>query len=483
MNLELLEKPYSTVSKVKLLSNGGLMMHVINAGLIYGDIEKGFKYYKKDAAILDFNMEGEHLYIQYKDSVSVINLKYNKRLTVIDRSKCLEQALITSYKYQEGLVALYQDQYVVYNVLPSMNRIKPHLILKNILGTYTFLNDSNIISEYDRNSISFNLEVLPNISARNLVKLKYKLIDVDMNWELISPSNSDFFFKYQNLNCGNYKFVAKAVNEDGIESELFVLNFEIKPPFWKTWWFVLILVGITLMSLIGLYVWRISYLKRQTLIKIEKQRNEIRLLSAELTTIRSQMNPHFIFNTLSSIQAKVINAKGEEAVDDISRFSVLVRSVLDFSSREYILLKDEINFIKNFLHLESSRYDSQIEYSVVVSEELDVDFCEIPSLITIPLLENAIKHGLLHKEGKKQLNINFTGSIHTVVIIIEENGIGRERSMEINKQSRKNHKSFALTALSKRIQRINQSGKMTLDLSIEDLEVGTRVVIKISYND
>lgn len=481
--IDFLNKSNSTVAKVKQLPDADLLLHVINAGLIKGNLKSGFKFYKKDDAIVDFNIEDNYLFIQYKDHSSVVDLIQNKEIVKLDKSKCLEPSLITIFKHSTGLVALYPKQCIIYNLLPKANSLSPHLLLQNLAGSYRRLNDSSFVSDYDRNSLSFNLEILPNVRSRNTVSLKYKLVDVDMEWQQAAATNSEFYFKYQNLNSGNYEFMAKAINEDGAESELFVLKLEIKPPFWKTWWFILILGCIISFILLGLYLWRINYLKKQTILKLERQRNEIRLLSAELTTIRSQMNPHFIFNSLSSIQAKVINSKGDEALEDISRFSLLIRSVLDFSSREYIILKDEINFINNFLHLESGRYDSEMKYTVEVSDLIDVDFCEIPSLITIPLLENAIKHGLLHKEGEKKLMVKFTGDNKHIVVIVEDNGIGRNRSAEINKESRKNHKSFALEAMHKRIERINQTNKMTLSFNIEDMSEGTKAIITIKYHD
>jgi len=481
--IPILKKPFTSVAKVKQLPNSDLLLHAINAGLLLGNTKDGFKYFRKDDAILDFNLDGNYLFILYKDYLDIVDITTNQPIIKLNRSKCLEPSLISGYKYKNGLVMLFSKNYLVYNEIPSPNIVQPKVFLHNISGSYSQLNDSTFVSEYNRNSISFNLEVLPNLRSRNDITLRYRLIDVDEEWQYIKAGNSDFYFKYQNLKSGTYKFIAQAINEDGVESDLFQINLEINPPYWQTWWFVTFIIFLFLMIMIGLYIWRINYLKKQTLLKMERQRNEIRLLSAELTTIRSQMNPHFIFNCLSSIQAKVISSKGDEALEDISRFSMLIRSVLDFSSREYILLNDEINFIRNFLYLEASRHESKMNYTIFVDEAIDVKYGEIPSLITIPILENAIKHGLLHKEGEKKLTVRVEGNNQKIVISIQDNGIGRKKSSEINSESRKNHKSFALDALNKRIERINASNRMNLKLDIIDLEEGTKVVITILNND
>jgi sensor histidine kinase YesM len=133
------------------------------------------------------------------------------------------------------------------------------------------------------------------------------------------------------------------------------------------------------------------------------------------------------------------------------------------------------------LHLESSRFEGKIHFNLDIDKETDIHFLEIPTLITIPFIENAIKHGLLHKEGDKTLNIKINGNQMGLNIIISDNGIGRARSNEINIKSLKEHKSFAIEATNKRIERINLSDKMKVNIKIEDLETGTQVTISIKY--
>ncbi len=481
ITIPLTEVRVALISKVIKNDNGEIFFLLSNYGIIKLKIDGAFETLIKNEHIRNFRIDKNELFIITKTEVFIYNTLSNKVTHLLNNSKELDPFVIDFYKSDSVYYAFYPKGIKKFYKLPGLNTVKPNLHLSEFYGTYKFKRALSLISDFDRNNLEFTLQILPNIKSKNSAKVLYRLVDVDEKWITLNPEESDFRFKYQSLNSGTYLFQAKAINEDGIESDLLQLTFEIKPPFWKKWWFILI-EGIVLLCLfISVYLWRIKIINKRNREKIQKQINEIKLLSAELTAIRSQMNPHFIFNTLSSIQAKVLSAKSEDAYNDISKFSQLIRSVLDYSSREFILLKNEIDFIRNYLYLESSRFDGKIIYEVNVEPNLELNFLEIPTLITIPFIENAIKHGLLHKTGDKKLDINITGSNERVLISIKDNGVGRKKSEEINRASRKEHVSFATEAMNKRVERINQSGKFHISIETFDPEEGVEVNIKITY--
>lgn len=215
----------------------------------------------------------------------------------------------------------------------------------------------------------------------------------------------------------------------------------------------------------------------------KNQEQELRI--AQLTSIRAQMNPHFIFNTMSLIQGKVLNGLKEDANRNIQNFSLLLRKVLDFSGKEMITLQDEIDILEKYLSIEKDRFDGSLSFSISLDENLRQEVIRIPSLLTQPFVENALRHGLLHKEGVKKLSIEFTLAHDCITIRIDDNGVGRKTSTEFNKTRTHDHNSFAVEAYQKRIDLLNSNRSKKIELTIIDkhteqgIASGTTVVIQV----
>ena len=471
----------ANIKTVKNDGRGNLYFLIANLGIVKKDKADKFSLIIKNEDVENFTLNNDTIIVVFKNEVQFYDIKSGKLIYKLNETKGMDRSIVDFIKTTDYCGTIHPKFIKIYRSLLSANTIKPKIFLSKLKGSYSLSSNTIFRSGYNKNNLEFKIEILPNIRSRNNFNLKYRLINVDEDWVETTSDISEISFKYQQLNSGKYTFEAIAINEDEIESDKFVLNFEILPPFWQKWWFITLIILFTATILALLYIWRIRFLNKKSLLKITMQRNKIRLLMAELTAIRSQMNPHFIFNILSSIQSKVLNEKTKEAYNDISTFSKLIRSVLDYSSKEFIKLNHEIQFIKNYLQLESSRFDGKMNYELIVDQNIDIHFTEIPTLITLPFIENAIKHGLLHKEGDKKLTINFFGTNEEIEISILDNGVGRERSALINKQSQKGHRSFATDATKKRIERINQSEKMKVDLEIIDHPIGVEVKIKLTF--
>ncbi|MFO0356119.1 MAG: sensor histidine kinase [Sphingobacteriaceae bacterium] len=470
----------SLITELQTDNRGNIYMLANNLGIIKRN-QDIYKLIFKSQNIRKFRIFKNKLYIIYKEKVCIHDLNTLKIIYTLDVTKAMDDDVLNVAVFGEQHLIVHPRKIKLYSKLLPLNTKKPTIIPLNTKGTYKKQKNNDYYSEY-KNNLEFQLEILPNIRTANTFKLYYRVKEIDGEWVLYNNESNDLRFKYQQINSGDYHFEAYAVNEDGLKSEIFKLNFKIDTPYWKKWWFITSVALAISIILMALYLKRIRDINKAARVKLDIQNTKIKLLSAELTAIRSQMNPHFIFNTLSSIQAKVLTSKGDEAYNDISRFSQLIRSVLNYSSTEFILLADEIEFIKNYLYLESSRFEGKINYKIEIDTQLDIHFLEIPTLITIPFIENAIIHGLMHLEGNKQLTISFNEITDGLKITIRDNGIGRIRSSEINKKSGKKHKSFAMDATKKRIDRINESGHMKLKLNINDLEVGTEIELLINYN-
>ena len=220
----------------------------------------------------------------------------------------------------------------------------------------------------------------------------------------------------------------------------------------------------------------IKNIKQKNKQALEKQTLKSDLINIELKALRSQMNPHFIFNSLNSIQDLILQEDTDASYDYIVLFSNLVRNILNYSNHQHITLEKEIEFLETYLQLETLRFGDDFHYVIKYQESQEVN---IPSLIIQPFVENALMHGLFHKKGIKNLEIIFELTDHLKCIIID-NGIGIKKSKEIRKRQGGNSSSFALEAIKKRLSFLedqygNNIGFTTTDLYQNDAPCGTKI--------
>ncbi len=219
---------------------------------------------------------------------------------------------------------------------------------------------------------------------------------------------------------------------------------------------------------------------RQNKLKTEQQ-----MMVLQQRLFRSQMNPHFIFNSLASIQNFIVKQDSRKANIFLSKFSELVRSILDNSTQEYITFDKEISTIQNYLELQKVRYSDKFDYTIDVDEAIDTESLMIPPMLAQPVIENAIEHGIRHKETIGKIIIRFHLKDNTVMFEVEDDGIGREKAMEIIQKQDKEHKSFATAITRERIQVLNKKLKKKISMNILDLKnekdepLGTRVMFEI----
>ncbi len=229
------------------------------------------------------------------------------------------------------------------------------------------------------------------------------------------------------------------------------------------------------------------------------QKNKIQLLQTRqklaeerLTALRSQMNPHFIFNSLNSIQQFILRGDVESANKYLSQFSRLIRLVLQYSETNFITLDEEIDMLHLYLSLEKTRFGDSFEYNIYLEESIDVDEIKIPNLMVQPFVENAIWHGLMHKEGNRKIGIHFSLSDdRTLQCEIVDNGIGRHKSAEIKKLKSVDikHQSKGMQLIKDKSEILKQQFNKEVLIEINDVlddanEVhGTRVLIKLPLTD
>jgi tetratricopeptide (TPR) repeat protein len=221
------------------------------------------------------------------------------------------------------------------------------------------------------------------------------------------------------------------------------------------------------------------------LYRQNKLKTEQKVLVLQQKLFRSQMNPHFIFNSLTSIQNFIVREDTRKANVYLSRFSELVRSILDNSSQEYILLEKEISAIRNYLELQQVRYRDTFDYTIDVDEAIDAENLMIPPMLAQPFIENSIEHGIRHKTTLGHINVRFKQVDHMIYIEVEDDGVGREKAREVEIQQQKDHRSMATSITRERLETLNKKLKYKISLTITDLHnalgeaTGTKVVFEI----
>ena len=307
---------------------------------------------------------------------------------------------------------------------------------------------------------------------------RYMLSGIDTAWRF----TSNFYVDYEDLPPGKYRFIIEASSNEltGFANRKNVA-FDIDTPIHYKLWFQLILFAIVFMVLVLL-----SLGVRYYTLRKNRKRNLMRDL--ELKALRSQLNPHFIFNALNTMQSIVI-LKGEiEANKFIGAFSDLMRKVLDSSKSYKISLKEEMIFLDSYLTLESSRLNNELEYTIHTDLDIDPGRIIIYSMIFQPIIENAIIHGLIPKKtGTKRLFISMKVVDGHLLAVIKDNGIGRQKSLELGKN--RNHKSWATSILKDKSTLLNTMKEEHLEIRTIDLEEdgvpqGTKVVVlmKVEIN-
>jgi len=252
-----------------------------------------------------------------------------------------------------------------------------------------------------------------------------------------------------------------------------------------------LLAGLFLIIALAAFIIRLLNLKRKNeQLKNERTHAELLRQSAELEmqALRAQMNPHFIFNCLSSINRFILKNETKEASKYLTRFSRLMRMVLTNSKKSAITLEDELQMLRLYLEMERLRFKNSFSYSITFLDEIDADNVFIPPLLLQPFCENAIWHGLMQKDGEGKLEISLQLVDNTLKCIITDNGIGRQKAEELKTKTAEKQKSLGLKITRDRLSLLNESSDVNSFFRIEDITnenggaAGTRVILHIKCN-
>lgn len=335
------------------------------------------------------------------------------------------------------------------------------VVLKKIRVENTGATEEEIQSlRADQNSLSFHFGSFH--FGKKAQKYWYRLRD-EGQW-LSTNTNT---LNLLDLQSGNYQ-LSISTSKRFVPGYSLWLPFTIKEPFTKTFTFFALVIGS--IGLVLFAIFRVLFMRQKLITKI---------LMSQQQALTSQMNPHFIFNALSSIQFFIGKGSKEMAQSYLSRFAQLIRQVLDGSTLSEVVLRKEIEGLKNYIELEELRFHGNITCKIKVTEELQYHLNEIavPTMIIQPFIENAIIHGLHPKESLGKLDIVFSIEGDYLKVVVEDDGIGRAASKEKKKVD---HKSHGMSITQQRISLLNKKAMRKIKIKTFDVvPSGTRVEIVI----
>ncbi len=343
---------------------------------------------------------------------------------------------------------------------------------------------------YDFNHLNFKFAAI-DWSAPHSIKYSYKIEGLDKAWSIPDSENKA---DYRNIPSGTYTFRVKAIGKSGQWSKPLQYVFSIAPPWWLSKWAIVSYMTMCIFLIIGSFKWYGFKMKKKQLIlektveertlTINKQKDELIGAYAsleqernkmELKALLNQINPHFIFNALNSIQQFIVSNNVKTSLDYFNKFGKLIRSSLEHSEMKFVTIEEEISVIQNYVDLENLRFSEPIVLNFVTNET-DIYNIKIPPMFIQPIVENAIIHGLSEKEKDKIISIDFKEFENYILCSIHDNGIGRR-----HKKSKKN-KNSGLVITKKRLKSVwKNSNDIDSKIIIYDLKhpTGTRVEFKL----
>ncbi len=411
--------------------------------------------------------------------LGIIDLDRNIHYGYVEKDGLLNDAF--GWFYRKG-VQLHLGGYGHFTILSPSDFPAKHKNLKIRFESISIAKDKVINSLHDRHvvelaphenfiSIAYALD---NILCGDEISFEYQLEGIDKTF----AKTNKMEVGYTNLLPGQYRFIIRPINVYGPCGDFQYLDIQIRHYYWQKAWFRWLIFFLVCSFFYILYRYRIALIRRE---EATKRKLETRIKEIEMVALRSQMNPHFLFNSLNSIKSFIARQEPRKATNFLSKFAQLMRYILANSEQSAIPLSKEIDAIKLYLDLESMRFSNKFDYEIKIAPDVMVESIVIQPLILQPYIENAIWHGLLPLESKGRIEIAIDKQEDMLRITIYDNGIGRKASLLLQKDSVRKRKSYGIRITSDRIKHFSEkSSVQILDMQDEQGELrGTKVVIVI----
>jgi ligand-binding sensor domain-containing protein len=433
------------------LANGFKIVYTISHKLIHGNSISFIDVYKNE--IIIGTDKGINIYSN--GYIKLLNSKID-----LDDNVVITGKILNNYLFLGTLKGCFK---INLNGLTDINKSKTSIKITKIRVNnqlydkqkyqWGFFNSTNLKLPFDRNNVSISFAELGTENKDNSSN-RYKLVQFGnekwSNWSNTNTINFSF------IPSGIYKLILETRNlSTGQIRQSRLLKITIDPPFWKTWAFVISAILITAFLLFLIYTARIKSIKEQE----RSKRNTVkRIAETKMEALQSQMNPHFIFNAMNSIQNFVIDNKTDDALWYIGEFSKLIRQTLEFSSKQTVCLQDEIIYLKRYIELENLRRNTKVSYTIVIAYSIEPHLIEIPPLLIQPIVENVFIHAFDKDSINPKISIEFSIRNGNILCQIIDNGKG----IDSNKLEAKKSKGIKL--VDERIRLIAETNEKKIEI-------------------
>lgn len=446
-----------------------------NGIIIYGD---SIKNIRTENGLLSNNINSitsnnDYVWIATDKGVNRISIKTLQIVEEKDINKIIKTEISQVIVLNDKLYFTTGNNLLSYQLNQKEKNIKIPLILTRVAineKDTSLLNEYNL--SYNKNNIQLEFKALTFKDAQN-VRYKYLLEGLSEEWNIIDDNKLHFEY----LPSGDYTLHLSLDNY--IPEKEIIIRFNIQKPFWEKWWFII--SSVLLLFLVLSLAMYLFY--RQRLIRKEHESN----LKEDINKYRQQalnkqLNPHFIFNSLNSIQKYILKNDRMKSSNYLSKFAALMRSNLNNSLSNLITIEKELEALTLYLDLEAMRFDNKFEYKININNQ-ELLKNKIPPMLIQPYVENAIWHGIMHSDKQGEILINFDKQENIILISITDNGVGRRNNQ--NQNIERKHKSVGTNLTENRIEVINSLYKTEMTLKYIDLKdenqtnSGTKVILSI----
>lgn len=401
----------------------------------------------------------------FSESDGLFGSQFNYKCCFKDRSGRM------FFGAKTGFVSFYPDKIKIQNYEPAIMVSSFKVAYRE--NIQRFLNDSALSLSYPDKDFSIDFSST-DFSNPAQSQFAYKLIGLSDKWVDLGHLHS---VTISNLSPGKYQLLLRTRNSSGQwGAHVFKAGINVLPPFWRTWWFVSLALSCIIT---GIFI-TVRYF-------IAKKESQRRKLFTELSILRSQLNPHFIFNSLNSLQSFIITYKNDLALDYVERFAHIMRLILENSRKNVIPLSEEITFLELYFYMESLRAGNKIKFELVVDDNLKSGNIMIPPMLVQPFVENSLKHGQLTSLAEGRVSVSFKALDDYFEVVIEDNGVGRKIAEKSTNNRVYKKESIGIGNIVARLNIINRNrpGKnavQVIDLYHQSGEsAGTRVEMIIPY--
>lgn len=388
---------------------------------------------------------------------------------------------------------IFPDQYgyICQNLFPGqIIRLNKNIINKSMTAGKLYLKEVTLFDKKLKSDSIFTLKYDENnLALRFGLLSKTAVIQPEIEYNINSRAwqkmENDMSLNLFNLSPGKYILEIRQKNHPEIRHTIKVI---IRPPWWSTWWFYTCILTTTTLTGFWMYKKRIAAVRKE-----EKEKNELRqqISKIEMSALRAQMNPHFIFNCLNSINRFILVNDTDAASEYLTKFSRLIRMILDSSREDMISLQKELDSLRLYIGMEAMRFQDSFEWKIDIDPSVQTENVLIPPLLLQPYAENAIWHGLMQAPpdwGIKKLHIKISSENdgQNTIISINDNGIGREKAALLRSKDADGRKSYGVMLAQERLKLLsvssgNKSEVFIIDLASPDGKAeGTSVIIRLT---